>query len=100
MDGSLGRHSATVQRTVDATPDLVGDEDAADRWGEHGRRARGAEGVCQGRAERGGVLGMLEDERRLEVDVRVEAGGQTEMAAHERPGLFVELQRLFFGHAS
>src|SRR2546428_833520 len=48
----------------------------------------------------GGVLRVLEDERGLEGDIRVEAGGQAEVTAQERAGLLVELQRLLFGHAS
>ena len=78
----------------------MGHEDAADRGGEHRRRAGASEGGRQGRAERGGVLRVLEDERGLEVDIRVEAGGQAEVTAQERAGLLVELQRLLFGHAS
>src|SRR5439155_576275 len=79
---------------------LVGHQDAVERGGQHRRRARVAQGRGQGRAERGGVLWVLEHERRLEVDVRVKAGGQPEVAVHERAGLLVELERLLFGHSS
>src|SRR5439155_433672 len=79
---------------------LVGHQDAADRGGQHRCRARVAEWRGQGRAERGGVLRVLEHERRLEIDVRVKAGGQPEVAVHERAGLLVELERLLFGHSS
>src|SRR5207249_75442 len=75
-------------------------QDAADRGGQHRCRARVAEWRGQGRAERGGVLRVLEHERRLEIDVRVKAGGQPEVAVHERAGLLVELERLLFGHSS
>src|SRR2546429_5183426 len=46
------------------------------------------------------VLRVLEHEGRLEIDVRVKAGGQPEVAVHERAGLLVELERLLFGHSS
>ncbi len=76
---------------------LVRDEDAADRRCQHGLHAVVAERRCQRRAEGAGILGMLQHERRLEIDVGVQARGETEVATQECAALLVTRQRRALG---
>src|SRR5207247_2334852 len=78
---ALGEQASRAQ----GSRHLVGHQDAADRGGQHCRHARLAEGRSQRRAERGGVRRILEDERRLQVDGPVEAGGRADVTQPSSP---------------
>ena len=43
---------------------------------------------------------ILKDERRLQIDVGVQARGEPEVAAQERAGGLVEIERLAVGHGA
>src|SRR5439155_25394790 len=70
----------------DALP--ISDGRREDRLGA-GVGERGGQRVAEPR----GVLRVLEHQRRLQIDVGVQARGETEVAADERAGLLVELER-------
>ena len=78
----------------------MGDQDPADRRGQHGLDAVVAKRRRQRRAEGSGVRRILKDERRLQIDVGVQARGEPEVAAQERAGGLVEIERLAVGHGA
>ena len=91
---------AEQRARAEGARDLVRDEDAADRGREHRAGASGGQARGQGAPERLRVLRVLEDERRLQIDVRVEPRREPEVAAQQRARLLVEVERLPLGHAA
>src|SRR5207245_11601111 len=77
---------------------LVGDQDAADGRRQHRAHTCVLEGRGEVGTERGRVLGVLQHQRRLQIDLRMQAGGEAKVAAHESAGLLVEGERFLFGH--
>src|SRR5262249_30960032 len=90
---TLGEERAHAERAGD----LVSDRDAADRRSQHGLDAVAPERRGQRRAESLGVLGILEDQRRLQIHVRVQSRGQPEVAAPHGAGGLLEGERLAVG---
>src|SRR6267143_1381607 len=76
---------------------LVGHEDAADGGGEHALGAGVAERGGQRVAEPRRVLRILKNQRRLQINVGVQARRQAEVAPHERAGLFIQFEGLPLG---
>ena len=86
---------STVFRLL-ATLEMMGFVERTDGGREDRVHAVGAKRRRQPAAERRRVLGILKDERRLQIKVGVQTGRQAEVAAHQSARLLVEGQCLAF----
>jgi hypothetical protein len=93
---ALGEQGTYLQRPGD----LVSDQNPAHRGRQHRAGSGVAKGLRQRGAQAGRVLRKLKHQRRLQIDVGVQAGRETEVTVQQRARLLVESQSLALGHAA